>query len=417
MENFEHYIQQKVQNYTVTPSDKVWKNIRKKIHPWYKSLAFKALTLTITASAIIGFSLYKLQKKQRQPKTIKIQRINFSSFTLRQPSNHAHSSNTFIFTPKPHEKNQNTSHPTYKPTYIKPSNSPQKNYASQSPKPIYDSSSAPSLNTLINSMTNKKFKFNLSIYPHHGCAPLQVHFCVKPPKGKQVVWFIDKQAVAKQDSFVFSLNAGYHVVQLIIYDSLQNVVVYDTIVVKPKPKSNFDIAQCYVNKPFKVKNLSVNAVSYSWYFGDGYISKKKNPEHVYFAPGIYKVTLIASNGGCADTSSQEIVVSQGKQNIIFPNAFIPNTSGPNGGYYNPNKPVRDIFYPLTRKPVADYSLQIFDRTGRLIFQTHNILQGWDGYYRGHLVPVGVYIYIAKGHFTDGESFLKKGDVTVIYSIK
>lgn len=49
-------------------------------------------------------------------------------------------------------------------------------------------------------------------------------------------------------------------------------------------------------------NLSVNAVSYLWDFGDGSpTSSLVNPVHTYTAAGIYDVTLIAFNGTNTDT--------------------------------------------------------------------------------------------------------------------
>jgi PKD repeat protein len=47
---------------------------------------------------------------------------------------------------------------------------------------------------------------------------------------------------------------------------------------------------------------SVNAVSWSWDFGDGSYSGLRNPAHIYNVPGAYAITLIAFDSlGCADT--------------------------------------------------------------------------------------------------------------------
>lgn len=49
-------------------------------------------------------------------------------------------------------------------------------------------------------------------------------------------------------------------------------------------------------------NLSTNATTTSWDFGDGGTSTQANPVYTYSTPGIYTVTLIASNSiGCKDT--------------------------------------------------------------------------------------------------------------------
>lgn len=49
-------------------------------------------------------------------------------------------------------------------------------------------------------------------------------------------------------------------------------------------------------------NLSQNADTYTWDFGDGSISTQEDPSHTYDCPGDYEVTLIATNSACDGTS-------------------------------------------------------------------------------------------------------------------
>jgi PKD repeat protein len=54
-------------------------------------------------------------------------------------------------------------------------------------------------------------------------------------------------------------------------------------------------------------NLSTNAVSYIWNFGDGNTSTAVNPFHTYAANGIYEVCLIATDQlSLSDTACQTI---------------------------------------------------------------------------------------------------------------
>lgn len=53
-------------------------------------------------------------------------------------------------------------------------------------------------------------------------------------------------------------------------------------------------------------NLSDDAESWTWDFGDGSVSSVKNPTHIYAGPGTYTVTLTAEKNGC---SSQKIMPS------------------------------------------------------------------------------------------------------------
>ncbi|MFN8395264.1 MAG: PKD domain-containing protein [Bacteroidia bacterium] len=51
------------------------------------------------------------------------------------------------------------------------------------------------------------------------------------------------------------------------------------------------------------------ANTWQWTFGDGGTSNAQNPTHTYATAGTYTVTLIASNGGCADTVTQTALIT------------------------------------------------------------------------------------------------------------
>ncbi len=61
-------------------------------------------------------------------------------------------------------------------------------------------------------------------------------------------------------------------------------------------------------------NLSQNADSYVWTFGDGSVSTQEDPSHTYDCPGEYEVSLIVSNSACngesegADTLNISLIV-------------------------------------------------------------------------------------------------------------
>jgi PKD repeat protein len=56
-------------------------------------------------------------------------------------------------------------------------------------------------------------------------------------------------------------------------------------------------------------NKSSNAKDYTWDFGDGTVNSNNiNPTHEYTTPGVYNVTLIASNGNLFDQTIKEIEI-------------------------------------------------------------------------------------------------------------
>ena len=75
--------------------------------------------------------------------------------------------------------------------------------------------------------------------------------------------------------------------------------------------ANFNSTLFCLPTPITFTNTSYGATNYSWDFGDSTSSTATSPSHVYPAPGVYTVTLIASNAATcnqADTISQQVVV-------------------------------------------------------------------------------------------------------------
>ncbi len=68
--------------------------------------------------------------------------------------------------------------------------------------------------------------------------------------------------------------------------------------------------------------------------------------------------------------------------MAVPNVFTPNNDGLN-----------DFFYPVINCIFSEYRLVIFNRWGKLLYETSNQSDKWDGNYLGNEVPQGVYFYL------------------------
>ncbi|MFZ1527502.1 MAG: gliding motility-associated C-terminal domain-containing protein [Ferruginibacter sp.] len=86
----------------------------------------------------------------------------------------------------------------------------------------------------------------------------------------------------------------------------------------------------------------------------------------------------------------------------LPNAFTPNGDGRN-----------DIFRPIPVGIVSTEYFRVFDRYGKLVFETKEWLKGWDGRYLGRKQPVGTYVWMIKGADRDGKIVQKKGTVMLV----
>jgi len=65
---------------------------------------------------------------------------------------------------------------------------------------------------------------------------------------------------------------------------------------EPIADFSWEPKQPKVGQEVKFSNLSTNAKSYSWNFGDMSIGKESDPIHIYLKKGSYIVDLNAQNG-------------------------------------------------------------------------------------------------------------------------
>lgn len=182
----------------------------------------------------------------------------------------------------------------------------------------------------------------------------------------------------------------------------------------PFPIAAFSINSSVLSLPYDpliCTNMSIGAATYSWNFGDGIgTSTATNPTYTYTTVGSYPIELIATNiYGCSDTAYSAVETNT---DIVFPNVFTPNEDGSSGGSYDITSLTNDVFFPYA-SGVEDFKLQIYDRWGELIFESTDVKQGWDGYYRGKICQQDVYIWKAEIRLNNGTRFNKTGDVTLL----
>jgi gliding motility-associated-like protein len=98
--------------------------------------------------------------------------------------------------------------------------------------------------------------------------------------------------------------------------------------------------------------------------------------------------------------------------LKVPNAFTPHEGNSEGGGPGAGT-TNDYFLPIM-DGVEEFTMQIFDRWGTLLFESRDKNQGWSGHDRnGRLMPAGVYVYKIVLRLTDNSRTTKIGDVTLI----
>ena len=253
----------------------------------------------------------------------------------------------------------------------------------------------------------------------NSCAPLRTQFTHQAKYYKSIEWDFGDGTKSSEDSpyHEYHQPGRYHV-QLTVKGEGGTSYSYKSLSVYPNPIANFKWAPSEAMLPegeVHFYNTSTEGKTFFWNFGDGVgSSTEQSPVYNYKNLGLYDVQLtVTSENGCVDdTLVKQSIKVIGEGLIKFPNAFIPNVYGGNGGFYDTPDYKNEVFHPVF-SGIVNYKLFIYDRWGQLLFESSDVNVGWDGYYKGKLCEQGVYVYRAQGRFTNGKTYDVRGDVTLL----
>ncbi|NNM16816.1 MAG: gliding motility-associated C-terminal domain-containing protein, partial [Bacteroidia bacterium] len=143
-----------------------------------------------------------------------------------------------------------------------------------------------------------------------------------------------------------------------------------------------------------VLNAAIENGSYLW-------QDNSTAENLFInEPGNYWIEL--GNNCGVDSDSIEVAFEDCNCYIYVPNAFSPNADGRN-----------DIIMPKSNCGYLEYTFQIFNRWGDLVFETTSPRNGWTGIEGKEDAPQGVYVYLLTYQFPEGKRMMKKGSITLI----
>ena len=83
--------------------------------------------------------------------------------------------------------------------------------------------------------------------------------------------------------------------------------------------------------------------------------------------------------------------------------YIPNSFTPNGDGINDH-------FGIYGEGIRDFTMNIYNRWGQLIFESNSLNDKWNGTYDGALVPNGTYVYHIVSKAAEGRTQVKKGSV-------
>jgi gliding motility-associated-like protein len=227
---------------------------------------------------------------------------------------------------------------------------------------------------------------------------------------------------------ISSLHPGMYVVTT--RETGHSCVTVDSlfIVSPPKPKDSLNITTSYCDGDTATTLHFLGATGpYTWYINNTAILLPKpeadtlrisNPD---MYPQ-YEITYFANGCRRHDTLAVRTVPGPPFEPNKLVNVFSPNGDGSHDLFYpfpiyDPTDPQHEALFDYIYYYTERYHLEVYDRWGVLMFNTHDFNQGWDGTYNGKQVVPGTYYWIA--HYTPRciaktTDIVNKGFVEVVH---
>lgn len=251
------------------------------------------------------------------------------------------------------------------------------------------------------------------------------------PKEYHYFWDVFPIQIAPGDSSLaigLKANLKYNITVIDDYGCAEKDTVFTKAYYNPVMEIYYDPSDTiYIQNPyvtFSFENLSADSIPLSnffWDFGDcdpfedlncanDLTRTQQTPLHEYAIPiktdtTYYPTLTVFNQQGCDTVYTGEVIVNPVK--LLIPNVFTPNGDDVNeyfeiyldDGQKDVTKPI-NLYYERTE-------LTIINRQGRIIFQSNDYQNDWDG----GKYPDGVYFYVLKcyGALSDDTY---KGSVTI-----
>lgn len=172
----------------------------------------------------------------------------------------------------------------------------------------------------------------------------------------------------------------------------------------PTPEVNFSFNPSQPNilkSEVAFTQSSTHTAFWRWNFGDGSMAFMPNPVHSYQDTGRFEVCLeVMSAHGCMNDTCLDIYINP-VFTFYMPNAFTPDGDGLN-----------DVFKPEATF-VKDIRWMVFNRWGEMIFESKDLNNGWDGFFKGREAQNDVYTWVATLRTFDDQIIRKEGMVKLL----
>ena len=115
----------------------------------------------------------------------------------------------------------------------------------------------------------------------------------------------------------------------------------------------------------------------------------------------YRIVAIKNSNDSAQSISNTITVEK-PYTLYIPNAFSPDGDGFND------------YFRVVAQGLKDYSIEIYNRWGQMVFKSNDITNQWDGKFNNKPMPSASYVYkIKTSDYKTENEVLSSGTVSLI----
>ena len=186
---------------------------------------------------------------------------------------------------------------------------------------------------------------------------------------------------------------------------------------------NLKLSPLSITKEF----ISVESTNYDNFLSNSHLElwKEVNGEHSYlrdaYPYSIFDVNITSDVGKVCVylISTENVLNSLGRKDTVISNKvciskspllFIPKAFTPR------NQDLKnDKWYVIVygERAIQNFNMKIYNRYGKVIFETNSIDSGWDGTINNILAPSGVYTYNIQIDYAEGEQLLESGSIMLL----
>lgn len=114
------------------------------------------------------------------------------------------------------------------------------------------------------------------------------------------------------------------------------------------------------------------------------------------------VIAVTDTSHCFTTNHPFLLTVEKKYSVDLPNTFSPNNDGINDRVFVKGWGIKEIV-----------AFKIHNRFGQLVYDSNNINEGWDGFYKGVPLPIETYSYMISVRTFENTTLSKTGTIKLI----